>query len=175
MPAVKKALDNLPPTLDDTYSRILDKIPVDYSREAQVVFQLLSVAYHRLMLDEIAEAVVIDVEKNEFHVRSRLRRNDDILEICGGLVTLIEQNDHYVKRPVAAEILSARDRIASDYLYATPVWEQLRVPSPQLRDLSALKLVEARRPPFPAQRNPESHSEQTTAGGTILFNRSRRR
>jgi hypothetical protein len=86
---MKTALSELPRTLDETYSRILANIPVDYTREAEVIFQLLSVSYGPMNLETLAEAVVIDTQRNEFHVEARLWNNKDILEICGGLVILI--------------------------------------------------------------------------------------
>lgn len=42
-----------------------------------------------LSLEAIAEAVAIDSENNEFHVEARLVNKEDILEICGGLVTFV--------------------------------------------------------------------------------------
>lgn len=86
--AIEKALTGLPKTLDDTYNRILDSIPEEYQKEAFCVMQLLTVSYHPLTIAEVAEAVAIDCENEEFDPENRLPDQTDILEICSSLVTL---------------------------------------------------------------------------------------
>jgi len=99
---MKKALSELPRTLDETHSRILASIPLDYSHEAHVIFQLLSVSYGSMSLDALAEAIVIDTRKNEFHAEPRLADSQDIIDICGGLVILITHQwpDHWCRPPI---------------------------------------------------------------------------
>ena len=70
--AMKTVLLALPRTLNETYSRILANIPIDYIREAQVIFQFLSVSYGPMSLEALAEAVAIDTHRNEFHIKTRL-------------------------------------------------------------------------------------------------------
>lgn len=89
VPAIRKALSDLPKTLDEMYACILANIPPEYAREAHIIFQLLSVSYMPLTLEAIAEAVVIDIENNEFRVEARLANKEDIFEICGGLVAFV--------------------------------------------------------------------------------------
>ena len=106
IPAIRKALSGLPKTLDETYSRILESIPIEYAREAHTIFQLLSVSYHPLRAETVAEAVVIDLEINEFRVDARLGCCEDILEICGGLVIFVEHHvpEWYWARRASVEI-----------------------------------------------------------------------
>ena len=86
--AVRQVLRALPKTLDETYDRILNGIPEEYCREAHCVLQLLCVAYRNLTLDEVAEAVAIDLETETFTPENRLRDKLDIFDICSSLVTL---------------------------------------------------------------------------------------
>jgi hypothetical protein len=85
---VRQSLSELPETLDGTYDRNLNNIPKLYRREAQCALQLLAVSYHPLSISEVAEAVVINCEKDEFELDRRLRSDEDILEICSSLVVL---------------------------------------------------------------------------------------
>ena len=87
-PAVRKALCQLPKSLDETYNRILNRIPNEYKREAYCVFQLLVISYRPLTLNEIADAVAVDCENETFDPENRLRDPCDILEICSSLVSL---------------------------------------------------------------------------------------
>lgn len=87
-PAVKRALCQLPKTLDETYNRILNSIPEEYQREARCVLHLLVVSYRPLTLGEVAEAVAVDCENEIFDPADRLRNQHDILEICSSLVML---------------------------------------------------------------------------------------
>lgn len=88
VPAVRKALQQLPRTLDDTYNRILDNIPKEYRREAFCVFNLLTVSFRPLTIEEVAEATAVDVENEEFDTENRLRNPEVILEICSSLIKL---------------------------------------------------------------------------------------
>jgi hypothetical protein len=86
--AVRKALQELPRTLDDTYNRILDNIPEEYRKEAICVMRLLAVSFRPLTIEEVAEATAVDVENEEFDTENRLRNPEVILEICSSLVKL---------------------------------------------------------------------------------------
>ena len=85
---LRKALAELPKTLDETYDRILNSIPEEYRGDAYRVFQLLCVSFRPLTLGEIAETLAIDSENELFLVENRLRDKFDTLEICSSLVSL---------------------------------------------------------------------------------------
>ena len=85
---VKKALRELPSTLDETYERIIRNIPAEYSKQAFSVLQLLVVSYRPLTMNEVAEALAIDCEDLTFDPdENRLCDENDIFEICSTLVT----------------------------------------------------------------------------------------
>ena len=71
-PALLKALNQLPKTLDETYNQILLRIPEDYHHDARVVFNLLAFSSRPVSLGEAAEAVAIDLELKSFDSRNQL-------------------------------------------------------------------------------------------------------
>ena len=86
--SLRKALKELPRSLDETYDRILQRIPTEHRTEAQIVFNLLAFSTRPISLREAAEAVAIDLERGTFDPQDRLRDPSSILEICSSLVTL---------------------------------------------------------------------------------------
>ena len=86
--AIRRALKDLPKTLDETYDRILQNIPDEYCKEAHCVLQLLCVSFQSLTINEVAEAIAIDSENEIYSPENCLRDAQDILNICSSLVTL---------------------------------------------------------------------------------------
>ena len=86
--AVRKALSQLPKTLDETYNRILKCVPAEYQREIRCALHLLVISCRPLTLYEVAEAVAVDYEDQKFDVENRLRDPHDILEMCSSLVSV---------------------------------------------------------------------------------------
>lgn len=87
---IRKALHELPETLDETLERILMKIPQKSSRLAHKVLQLLAFDDGVLFptINELAEAVVVDVEQLSFNPENRLLDKNYLFEICTCLITL---------------------------------------------------------------------------------------
>jgi hypothetical protein len=85
---LRKALQDLPRTLDDTYDRILLRIPIEHHYEAQIVFSLLAFSTRPISLGEAAEAVAINLDDGVFDPRDRLCSPSSILDICSSLVTV---------------------------------------------------------------------------------------
>ena len=83
-----KALKELPKTLDETYDRILLRIPEEYHQDAEIVFCLLAFSPRPISLQEAAEAVAMDLKEMSFDHRDRLQEPRHILKICSSLVTL---------------------------------------------------------------------------------------
>lgn len=78
----------MPPTLQQTYDRILQAVDDMHRPFVQSALRWLAFAARPLTLEELAEAVVIDPDSEEFDAEL-CRLNDDrkILELCGALVT----------------------------------------------------------------------------------------
>jgi ankyrin repeat protein len=85
--ALRKALQSLPKTLDDTYARILCSIDEEYSQDAFTILQWLVYSARPLRIEEVAEVVAIDIDLQRFDAENRLRERRDILTICSSLVT----------------------------------------------------------------------------------------
>lgn len=84
---IRRALAELPKTLDDTYARILDKIPENYHNAAHIALQLLAVSFRPLTVEEVAVASAVDCTSGTFdHILQRPRNPDYILKVCSGLV-----------------------------------------------------------------------------------------
>lgn len=84
---IRRALTDLPETLDDTYARILQIIPKNYHKVAYAALQLLAVSFRPLTVEEVAEATAIDYENEKFDfVLHRPRDPRYILKVCSGLV-----------------------------------------------------------------------------------------
>ena len=106
---IRKALHELPETLDETYERILMRIPRESSKIAHKVLQLLAFhAYDFQSIDVLAEALAVDVEQLLFNPEKRLIDRNALFEICTCLVTLTNKDEiilaHYsVKEYLVSE------------------------------------------------------------------------
>jgi ankyrin repeat protein len=91
---LRKSLASLPPTLDETYDRILcaiDKASFEY---AVRILRWLAFSARPLLLEEVAEVVAIDLERNpSFDSDEVFEDPSDVLSICKSLVSIatIEQ------------------------------------------------------------------------------------
>ncbi|KAI0270078.1 hypothetical protein BGY98DRAFT_1190151 [Russula aff. rugulosa BPL654] len=63
--SIRKALDELPITLDDTYERILQGIPKEKFQHARRLFQCIVAAIRPLRVEELAEIFAIEFGANE--------------------------------------------------------------------------------------------------------------
>ncbi|KAH6667724.1 hypothetical protein B0J14DRAFT_170784 [Halenospora varia] len=85
--ALRKALQLLPKTLDDTYTRILCSIDEEYRQDAFTILQWLVYSARPLRIEEVAEVVAVDIDHLRFDAENRLPEPRDILTICSSLVT----------------------------------------------------------------------------------------
>ncbi|KAL8942148.1 MAG: hypothetical protein Q9216_001833 [Gyalolechia sp. 2 TL-2023] len=89
--AIKKALDQLPVTLDETYERILGAIEPADTVEAYHILQWLAFAERPLTLEEIAEAAVTNEDGGPIDPEERLFDPYDVVRICKSLISLTEE------------------------------------------------------------------------------------
>lgn len=86
---LRKALTTLPQTLGETYERILYAINEDDSEYAIRILRWLTFCCEPLRIEEIAEVVAIDVERNPaFNSDEVLEDPLEALSICSSLVTI---------------------------------------------------------------------------------------
>lgn len=87
---VLKALENLPGTLNDTYARILNRLPVVDQEIVHEALLWLCYAFRPLTLDELCEAVVYETGDHTIDDTCRLKPLHQLIELCKGLVVLDE-------------------------------------------------------------------------------------
>ena len=92
-----EALDALPATLDETYDRILSRIDPTYEAEVHQILQWLTCSQRPLTLHEVAELIAVDISQDQpFDFDKRTPYAEDVLEICGGLVTCTDTDGNDV-------------------------------------------------------------------------------
>jgi hypothetical protein len=90
---VKQALDGLPITLDDTYTRVLLDIEAMYHDHALTLLRWLAYARSPPTLSELVEAAVTDpIQESSIDAANR-GDLEDTLNILSGLVTIEESKD----------------------------------------------------------------------------------
>ena len=98
---LRKSLATLPPTLDQTYDRILCAIDENDSEYAVRILRWLAFSTRPLLVEEISEVVAIDPERDPaFDRQEALEDPLDVLNICSSLVTIapLEQSFLQMKR-----------------------------------------------------------------------------
>ena len=110
--AIKIALDQLPEGLNETYERILMKIPKSDTEMLQRVLTWLGFAVLPLTLEELHEAIAIEPGSDCLDEESRLSRPQDILSLGNSLIDISEDGH------VRLAHLSVRD-----YLLSEDVWK----------------------------------------------------
>lgn len=91
--ATKKALEELPKTLDGTYERILGNIEAGEVDEARSILQWLAFSERPLTLEEVAEAAIMKVGGDPIDPgNDRLYNPREVLRICQSLISLSREN-----------------------------------------------------------------------------------
>lgn len=87
--ALRKALNTLPKTLDDTYERILLNLDEEYEDYAFKIFQWLCFSKRSMRINEMVEVLATDsTDDFSFMPEQRLPDPRDILTICSTLVSI---------------------------------------------------------------------------------------
>lgn len=84
-----KVLKSLPKTLDNTYERILMSIDTEHIQIAHIALRWISHAHKPVTIEELAEAVIIDLTAcPSVNPRNRIPEPSWLMEILTGLVTI---------------------------------------------------------------------------------------
>ncbi|KAF2738596.1 hypothetical protein EJ04DRAFT_41219, partial [Polyplosphaeria fusca] len=119
---LQQALATLPPTLDQTYDRILASIDNDYSQYAFRILQWLTFSEKPLSVDEVAEAIAIDVKRELVFDRDEVLEDSlEILKICPSLVTIATENDSGWRAP--REVVALAHYSVKEYLISERIWK----------------------------------------------------
>lgn len=90
---LRKALESLLRTLEDTYVRILGNIALEYQDDAFKILQWLCFAVFPPTLGEMAEVLAVNLDQSRYDEDQRLLDAEDVLLICNGLVTLSDSGE----------------------------------------------------------------------------------
>ena len=146
LPTLQKALESLPPTLDETYSRILCNIAEEHREYAITLLQWLTYSARPLRIEELAETVAINMEGEPwFDCDARFPEPRDILLICSSLVIIgdgLKEGSSQVsdQRPTSVVRLahfSVKEYLVSERVRAQPAKEYA------IREIHANKSIAA--------------------------------
>ena len=116
---LRKSLVTLPPTLDQTYDRILSAISKEDAEYAMRILQWLTFSARPLSVEEIAEVVAIDVARDPAFDRDEVLEDPlEALNICSSLVTIttneVDRRSGSAQRIVALAHYSVQEYLVSD-------------------------------------------------------------
>src|SRR5882757_4851612 len=99
--SVRRTLEELPESLDETYERILTEIKAPHRGLAQRVLQCLVVAVRPLRVAELAEVLAVDLDDSEGipRLNADWRWEDQeqaLLIACSSLIAIVEVGDSRV-------------------------------------------------------------------------------
>ena len=95
--SIRKTLDQLPKSLDDTYLRVLRRIPQVNQTHAHRMLQCLMVAVRPLRVEELAELLAFEFDAAQggipkYHPALRLDdQTQAVLSTCSSLVTIVNE------------------------------------------------------------------------------------
>ena len=94
--SIRKTLNELPTTLDETYERTLEGIPKEKRQHAHQLFQCLVVVVRPLRVEELAEIFAIEFDLDGHNVMEDWRPENPeeaILSACSTLIAVNDDND----------------------------------------------------------------------------------
>ena len=120
--SIRKALNELPTTLDETYERALQEIPKEKWQHAHRLFQCLVAAIRPLRVNELAEifAVKFDADRSPSLMAGWRPENPEeaVLSACSSLITIIENKGSKI---VQFSHFSVKEYLTSDRLQTSKV------------------------------------------------------
>ena len=129
--SIRKVLDDLPKTLDETYGRTLLNIDDEKREFAQRLFRCLAVSIRPLRVDELAEILAIqldEVASPTFDPAWRPENAEEaVISACSSLIAIVDKGGHQVvqfshfsvKEYLTSERLKTADQGLS-YYYILP-------------------------------------------------------
>ena len=117
-PSVRRTLDELPESLDETYKRILKEIKKPNRDHARRLLSCLVAAVRPLQVEELAEVLAVDYEDEEGipRLNPNWRWEDEeqaLLTSCSSLIAVVESDG---SRVVQFSHFSVREFLTSDRL-----------------------------------------------------------
>ena len=119
--SIRRILEELPASLDETYERILKKIRKPNQEHAHRLLQCLAVAARPLRVEELAEVLAFDFDAEgipELNLNWRWEdREEAVMSTCSSLVIIVEDGD---SRIVQFSHFSVKEFLTADRL-AEPI------------------------------------------------------
>jgi hypothetical protein len=120
-PSVRRTLNKLPESLDETYERILREIPKSNRIYTHRLLRCLTVAIRPLFVEELAEVLAVDFDGTSGipKLDEILRWEDQeqaVLSACSSLITVVED-----ARVVQFSHFSAKEYLTSDRLATSKI------------------------------------------------------
>ncbi|THY06176.1 purine and uridine phosphorylase [Aureobasidium pullulans] len=124
-PAIRRALANLPRTLNDTYARMLTSIRAgEHFEEVTIILQLLVWSKAALPLDACQDAIIVCPEKTPgFNTEDRFFDRPEqcgLVNMCSGLVAVVRSADD------TCDFLALSHASVKDYLLSVETPEPFR-------------------------------------------------
>ena len=118
--SIRRALNELPITLDDTYERMLQGIPKEKFDHASRLFQCMVVAFRPLRVEELAEIFAIDfgasAAPNLVEGWRPENPSEAVLSTCSTLISIVDDGN---SRVVQFSHFSVKEFLISDRLQAS--------------------------------------------------------
>ncbi|KAI0192278.1 hypothetical protein EV127DRAFT_468867 [Xylaria flabelliformis] len=118
-PQIRKALAELPETLEETYSRIVNNLPSEYLPTATRLLQFLTYSKRPLSLEEAVDCIAVDTNTRMFDPADRMPVPKEISRYCSSLVVIVERACDNGKKATATEIQLAHYSV-KEYLSNSP-------------------------------------------------------
>ena len=116
-PSVRRTLNELPESLDETYERVLKEIKKPNRDHARRVLQCLVVAIRPLQVEELAEILAVDFDEEgmpKLNPHWRWEEQEQaLLTSCSSLITIVEAEE---SRIVQFSHFSVKEFLTSDRL-----------------------------------------------------------
>ncbi|KAK8229419.1 ankyrin repeat-containing domain protein [Phyllosticta capitalensis] len=98
--SLNRALEKLPRTLEDTYTRILKEIPDEIRPSAIRILQFLTYSDVGLSVEEAVDVIAVDVEREPyFDLGNRMPIPEEIQAYCSSLVVLVKTEYYHARGP----------------------------------------------------------------------------
>jgi hypothetical protein len=118
---LRTCLATLPPTLDQTYDRILCSISKDDCAYAMRILQWLTFSARPLCVEETAKVVAIDVARDPAFDREEVLEDPlEALNICSSLVTISTVQSDPAKQIISLADYSVQEYLVSDRIKQEP-------------------------------------------------------
>ena len=122
-PSVRRTLDELPESLDETYERVLREIKKPNREHARRLLQCLVVAIRPLRVEELAEVLAVDFDDEEGIPKLKLNwrwedQEQALLSSCSSLIAIVESNG---SRVVQFSHFSVKEFLTSSRLATSSV------------------------------------------------------